>query len=663
MNEQKPARKSFFTDLPIGTKLGIGFGVLVALIFFSALVSYTSNAQATAQIKRTDALRVPAALKASQAQANLLRMLSDVRGYLALGDAAYRESYQRSAYAFEMDLATLQQYSPNLEAQDQAALQALQASYEKWKPLPEQLFELRDDQLEREPAYRMLATNGVEYAGNVIVALRQIIDQQGRREATADNLALMSDMSKFQGNFISMLSALRGYTTTRNRIYRYEYEVNRGDNDNAWERLLSQKGTMTEGQQKLLDDIAANRQAFLDMPEEIFASLEGERWREDLYLFTTEAVPLADEMDQSLSSLVQSQQATLTSELSLGRRALDLANQLIIGSGLVALVIGLLMAYMSRRTIAAPVSRLTDVAEQIRGGDLAAQAQIESRDEIGVLATTFNSMTAKLRDTLTQVRMEKKRADDLLEVVIPIGVDLTTEKDFNRLIEKVLMEAKDFCHADTGMLYMSTEGKTLEVVIARSDTRGVALGGTTGSKVEYSPLPLTLESGEENQANVVTHVALNGETLNFQGPEQARGYNLWGENGYNQEWGDYPVESMLTIPLKNNADQVLGVLQLINAQDPETARSIPFDENLEQMMESFSSLAVAALEAYTREYKLRQEIRQLRIEINEAQQRQQISEVVETDFFQNLAMRARDLRLRHQSGGGGSGSTGGGSGS
>ncbi len=60
-------------------------------------------------------------------------------------------------------------------------------------------------------------------------------------------------------------------------------------------------------------------------------------------------------------------------------------------------------------------------------------------------------MTEKLRDTLTQVCKEKNRADSLLDslldVVIPIGVDLTTEKDFNRLLERRLLEAKAFCKA------------------------------------------------------------------------------------------------------------------------------------------------------------------------------------------------------------------------
>jgi hypothetical protein len=66
------------------------------------------------------------------------------------------------------------------------------------------------------------------------------------------------------------------------------------------------------------------------------------------------------------------------------------------------------------------------------------------------------------------------------------------------------------------------------------------------------------------------------------------------------------------------------------------------------MMESFSSLAATALESYSREQSLRQEIQQLRIKIDERQQQQQVIEIIETDFFQDLQAKARMLRTRRR---------------
>jgi CHASE3 domain sensor protein len=636
----------FFRNLNIGRKLGIGFGILVILTFLSAGVSYLGSGQATTKINRTDDVRVPTALAASRAQANLLRMLADVRGYLALGDPAYRNSYHESAQAFETNLAELDELSPNLDDENRNRLVQLGVAYREWSRLPDQLFELRDDQLDREPAYNLLATEGTRFAGQVLIDINTMIEMQGQREPTAENLARLQDMAKFQGNFAAVLSALRGYVTTRNRIFRGEYEVNLADNQNAWDRLSSKRDELTPSQQELLDSIAKNRESFLRLPPQMFDTLESERWRKDLYKFSTNAVPRANEMQELLSGLVIDQQTLLADDLALGRQDLARANQLILAGGVVALIAGLALAYLAHETIAGPVRRLTNVAEQIRAGDLAAQARVESRDEVGILAETFNNMTSQLRQTLLQVQKEKRRADDLLEVVIPIGVELTTEKDFNRLLEKMLLEAKTFCHADGGALYLRTEDDRLEFVIVRNDTQQVALGGTTGQEIPFTPLPLyDSTTGEPNDRVFASRVALHETSINIPNADVVEEFDFSGPVDSSIYTDERPT-SLLGIPLKNSEGDVLGVMQLMGAQDPETQQGIPFDQNLQQMMESFSSLAVAALEAYIREQSLRQEIRQLRIEIDQAKKARQVAEITETDYFQELRKKAKELRKK-----------------
>jgi nitrate/nitrite-specific signal transduction histidine kinase len=314
----------------------------------------------------------------------------------------------------------------------------------------------------------------------------------------------------------------------------------------------------------------------------------------------------------------------------------------------IALILGVVLAVIFHENIAGPVRRLTGVAEEIREGDLKAQASIESADEIGILAATFNNMTSQLRQTLFQVRKEKKRADDLLNVVIPIGVELSSEKDFNRLLETMLVEAKSFCHANAGSLYLRPTGEDhLRFVIMRNDLQNIALGGTTGKEVPFQPLPLQDENGQPNHSYVATHVALSGDTVNIANTaEVEEGFDFSGLKSEDGTISFPSPTSMLTIPLKNSQNEVLGVLQLLDAQEPENEHIIPFDQNLQQMMESFSSLASAALAAYIREQGLRREIQQLRIEIDEAKRQEQVSEIVDSDFFTDLQARAQEIRRR-----------------
>lgn len=640
-----------FRNLSIGTKLTIGFGLLVILTIIGGAISYLGSVPATESIQQTDELRVPITLTSARAQANLLKMISSAQGYLALGGQEFRDAYTHDEAAFKAELAELTRNAPKLSREDQDSLVELQRKFGAWATLPPQLFALRDDQFEREPAYQLLTTQGTQFGGDVLIGTQSLIETQAQRSSPSGaDLDLLKDMANFQSSFAAMLSGLRGYVTTRNRIFRQEYEVNRTLNETHWDTLNTKRGRLSENQQGTLDQINQNRQAFLALPEEIFKQLESEQWRKDLYLFKTQALPLADNMEKLLGQMTENQQSALQDEASRGKAALTQANQFTLVGVVIAMALGVALATIFRHNIAGPVRRLTSVAEQIRSGDLEARARVESTDEIGTLATTFNNMTGQLRQTLHQVRKEKKRADDLLEVVIPIGVDLSFEKDFNRLLEKMLLEAKKFCNADAGVVYLK-ENDRLKFVIVRNDSLKIAMGGTVEKDVTFSRLPMLLPVYDDETTpgvrhqSIASYAASSGETIsiaNAYDPELLQAYGP----GIFDEKTDYRSISYLTIPLKNSANQVLGVLQLINAQDPDSHQIIPFDPNLQQMMESFSSLAVAALEAYIREQSLKQQIQQLRIEIDEVKRQKQVSEIVDSDFFQDLQEKARSIRSR-----------------
>jgi HAMP domain-containing protein len=396
----------------------------------------------------------------------------------------------------------------------------------------------------------------------------------------------------------------------------------------------------------LFASIIQNRADFLALPEEtIFPVLESDQARLDLYQFREELVPRTTLMLDLLSDLTNNEFQQMQSELEAGSTGLMRARVSTIVVGVTAVILSVVLSLILRENIAGPIVRLTAVAETIQGGSLDSNAQVESQDEIGILAATFNRMTSQLRSTLRQVRKERDRADNLLNVVIPIGVELSSEQDFNRMLEKMLVEAKTFCNADAGSLYLRTEEDTLRFVIVRNSTQNITLGGTSGQPVTFAPLPLYLD-GAPNRQHVATAVALSGETINIANAYETTDYDFSGPPQFDAQTG-YHTQSMLTIPLKNSLGDVKGILQLLNAQD-QSGAIIPFDANLQQMMESFSSLAVAALEAYIREQVLRQEIQQLRIEIDEAKLQKTVSETVDSDFFQNLQAQAREIRRRRQ---------------
>lgn len=240
----------------------------------------------------------------------------------------------------------------------------------------------------------------------------------------------------------------------------------------------------------------------------------------------------------------------------------------------------------------------------------------------------------------------ERRFESLVKVVIPIGVTLLQSNDFGQLLEAILIEAKDLCRADGGTLYLRTDDDELSFAIMRNDSLGIAFGGTSNTAVPFASLPLCdPDSGQPNRRNVATYAALTGHTVNIADAYEAEGFEFSGTIAFDSQSG-YRSMSFLTVPLQSAAGRVIGVLQLINAKDPDTGEVTPFSAEVEPIVESLSTLAAAALEVYVREDRLRRQIQELRVQIDEGKKQKQVEEIADTDYFQELQRRARQLRRR-----------------
>src|SRR3990172_11117730 len=230
--------------LKIGPKLSIGFGILIALMLVGYGLGVSANSQATREIDPTTSLRAPTTLASARAQANLLRLVADLQAYLALGDSQYREDYAAYQAEFEANLAELQaiidqpgaQASPEYRALA-GNLEALRGNYSEWSALVPELFELRDDQLRREPALRMLIVEAAPLINTIIVNSSAMITTQQQTDPTPENIELMGSMAEFQSSFYAMVAGLRGYVTTRRDSFKFEYQANLESNTQAWELL------------------------------------------------------------------------------------------------------------------------------------------------------------------------------------------------------------------------------------------------------------------------------------------------------------------------------------------------------------------------------------------------------------------------------------------
>ena len=174
-----------------------------------------------------------------------------------------------------------------------------------------------------------------------------------------------------------------------------------------------------------------------------------------------------------------------------------------------------------------------------------------------------------------------------------IGIALSSEKNNDRVLELILNGAKQLTNADGGSLYTVTENKELKFEIVSTDSLNIIMGGTSGKKIRFSPLPLYVD-GKENISMVVTSAVLHDETINIEDAYHAKGFDFTGTKEFDQQTG-YRTRSLLTIPMKNHEGDIIGVLQLINSQEEGTDKVKVFSKEDQQLAESLASQAAVAL--------------------------------------------------------------------
>jgi HD-GYP domain-containing protein (c-di-GMP phosphodiesterase class II) len=175
-----------------------------------------------------------------------------------------------------------------------------------------------------------------------------------------------------------------------------------------------------------------------------------------------------------------------------------------------------------------------------------------------------------------------------------IGLALSKEKDMNKLLEMILLEAKRIANSDGGTLYMMTDDKRLRFEIMMTDSLKFHMGGTSGKDIPFYPIKLYTDDGESNKSMIAAYVGLTGETVNIEDAYTAKGFDFSGTKMFDEKTG-YHSQSFLTVPLKNHEDEIIGVLQLLNAQDTKSKKIISFASDVQEMVEALSSQAAVAI--------------------------------------------------------------------
>jgi two-component system cell cycle response regulator len=229
-----------------------------------------------------------------------------------------------------------------------------------------------------------------------------------------------------------------------------------------------------------------------------------------------------------------------------------------ITTGAVLLAAGL--ALLLARATTRPLGELGAAAARVASGDLDTTIEVRSRDEVGHLAASFNTMTEELRRYVGALQASR---DELQAGVARIGDTLSGTHDLDRILTVVLETAMAATRARAGAVLLVGPDRTeLELAVAQGlRDRGV-------------PDDLRLPMG----AGVAGRVARTGDAI--------RGR----VDALEPAAGEPRAQALLAVPLKSSST-VIGVLTLYDRADGE-----PFDEADLATLRTFTSQATVAVD-------------------------------------------------------------------
>ncbi len=174
-----------------------------------------------------------------------------------------------------------------------------------------------------------------------------------------------------------------------------------------------------------------------------------------------------------------------------------------------------------------------------------------------------------------------------IHLMTQISLELNEAKDIDLLLERILTNVRRFFNADAGSIYLKA-GDKLKFSYAQNKTLEKRL--KPGKKLPYVTFSVPI-----NNMSIAGFVAKNLRTVNIPDVYHMDDRVPYTFDSHFDELSTYKTRSVLAVPMTNQRKDLLGVMQLINAQN-DAGEIISFSSSDEQLVLHFATSAALAVE-------------------------------------------------------------------
>jgi hypothetical protein len=310
--------------------------------------------------------------------------------------------------------------------------------------------------------------------------------------------------------------------------------------------------------------------------------------------------------------------------------ATNIASQLKYGA-IILVLLALVFSIVIARWISLPVTLLSKKARLIsasvdameasmeKGPDILAKdtdySNIHGTKEIYGLAVVFGEMVATLQKRINE-----------LGSIYTLGQTIAATVEYEKSLDTVLSAVERTVRSDFAEIYIVQNGQWTSEITSRSGANN-------------SPSPQKFSMPE----NLMAKIVLQKSSLLIKDPDQ-------GDPSIGPDMAAHMkaknIYSLLAAPLVTD-EKPVGLVSLENYGK---RRFTEDDQRQLNRLAALASIAINnAIQVRQREQALKEQIRELKIEIDQNKMQKEVSQIIESDYFQSLQKRASEIRARSKS--------------
>ena len=488
-------RLQFFRDMDVSAKLNFGFGSLLILMVTIIVLCFYTVYMAHSDITRSVEEFYPVTHEVEDLQQKLWSMILKERAYLVLGGRTDRAEFRRAEKRFSKQIENLRKF---VSVEDYSVLKEISEDFKEWQAYSGNVFELRQKPVENYPALKIYKSDIQSLRVSVFRYIRAIESKIESDGASDLPIRLLGALLEYKNSLEKVFSNLEEYAKTGNPSFRYLLDSYIHSSRTNLGRLVNLGRSSDADIENLVESISEDHDKIGNIIPEILEIAGSEERSKALQIFKEKITPLADKMIDTLEGFNRTKQNQLNELLGNTGDQLEFLEKIVIITAILAAFISFLSIWAVYNTLTRPVRALSDTAERIAQGNFYTRCSLETKDELGRLAKSFNTMTSRLQGTISKLEnhrlylkemveeqtVEVRNSREDLRITLDSIGDAVVATDSEGRVKRMNPVARNL----SGCSFEEAEGKPFYEIFTLLDPET--------DEVETDPVKTVLETGE-----------------------------------------------------------------------------------------------------------------------------------------------------------------------